>query len=586
MKLFTNSYIDHYGFVNTFKDQNYIISYLHPKNPYRSLIICYEVGLGKTYASACLAHIYLTEGYKVLYLSNSLNSINNFKVEYNKVILDSRFKSLEKNINLMTFTKFYRLKEIGNYGLVILDEAHNLRENAIRYKIVKDKLDLMINSKLLIISATPMIDSVDELDSILNLASEKTKIIFSSNKMDNNLKINYIGELIIENNDTERLFLSKMKGLQLEDYRKALKSDNDTVYTNTRQASISYNNNFNPKISLDEQSSKVDKLIETLEDGKLTLIFCFYVARGINFVAKALENIGYSKWNTLSTTKNYAIIDGKTTAKESEEILNTFNSIANTNGKHIQVLIGSSVLSESVTLYRVRKLHILSPFWNYGQIEQSIGRAIRIGSHDGLIDKTIDIYLHASYSDFKDGKYIGKDIDMWNIANEKKIKINKRLNQEKEANDLIKSEWEDKFDVPIPDGKLIIKYNEWIWDLSKCFDHNKFKISWCKIYLDNAIGYNTKEKLKIIGNPPSYIKINKPLEDGYTIWRSCIDDKLRISYIDKSVNKFTKRGRLLTNVNTEKLSKELFCKSSISDIIDTLKKNNRYFDKQIEYDLQ
>lgn len=128
MKLFTNSYIDHYGFVNTFKDQNYIISYLHPKNPYRSLIICYEVGLGKTYASACLAHIYLTEGYKVLYLSNSLNSINNFKVEYNKVILDSRFKSLEKNINLMTFTKFYRLKEIGNYGLVILDEAHNLRK--------------------------------------------------------------------------------------------------------------------------------------------------------------------------------------------------------------------------------------------------------------------------------------------------------------------------------------------------------------------------------------------------------------------------------------------------------------------------
>lgn len=45
---------------------------------------------------------------------------------------------------------------------------------------------------------------------------------------------------------------------------------------------------------------------------------------------------------------------------------------------------------------------------------------------------------------------------MWNIANEKKIKINKRLNEEK-----------------------------------------------CKIYLDNAVGYNTKDKLKIIGNPPS-----------------------------------------------------------------------------------
>lgn len=580
LNLFTNSNfrLEQYGFVNTFQNQNYILSYMHPLNPYRSLITCFEVGLGKTYAAACLCHLYLIFGYKVLYLSNSLASLSNFKKEYNKVIMDSRLNSLEHNIDYLTFSKFYnqekRNVEMTNYGLIIIDEVHNLRESAIRYNVIKSRLDKLLNSKLLIITATPMIDSSNELDSIVQLTNEKSKIVFSENKTDNTIIKEYVGIKI----SNEVLFLSKMKGKQLEDYNNSL-NNNDTVFTNTRQASITYNGKYNKNIPLDEQSSKIAKFIDSIKEGELTVVFCFYIKRGINFLCDVLDNFGYTKWNPLSTGKTYAVIDGRTTDKEVNEILNTFNSIANINGDKIHILIGSSVLSESITLYRISHLHILSPFWNYGQIEQSIGRAIRIGSHEGMKKKHIKIYLHAAYSE---KGYKGKDIDIWKIAYQKKIEIDRKL-KELKAENIIDYQYLGNLEIPEVDNNLVIRIKEWVWDLRNCFDTNKFKISWCNVYYENAVGYNTKNNTKILGKVPDYIKINIPNKEGYTIWRSCIDNKLRLSFIDGDLNKFSKRGKLVENINIKEIANKLNCEASLFDIIRTLKKQNRYFDKQIEY---
>lgn len=583
MNILDYEFVEHYGLINTFKQQNYILSYLHPDNPYRSLIICYEVGLGKTYASACLAQFYLMDGYKVLYLSNSLNSISNFKLEYNKVINDSRITNLSKNIDYMSFTKIFRNKCEDKYGLIIIDEVHNLRENAVRYAFIKDILDELINTKLLIMTATPMIDSSDELDSIMKLSGEDDcKILFSYNELIKDIKVDYIGNKI--NNET--LFISIMKGIQLKKYKESLENDKNCVYTNTRQTSISYSSKFDPSIPLEEQSSKIYEFIKTLNKDKLTVVFCFYIERGIDFLASVLEHYGYKKWDSLYTGKTYAIIDGRSSGHRNEEILNTFNSINNQSGKLIHVLIGSSVLSESITLFRVRELHILSPFWNYGQIEQSIGRVIRFGSHNGLKIKQVNIYLHAAC---EDDNFNGKDVDMWNIAYDKRDKINHRLIKERKENKLdYNLIYSDNFIFPEVDNKFVFKVNEWIWDFTECFEHNKFKISWCRIKIENIVGYDLLNKIKIIGTQPNGLKINKPLDNGYTIWRSCIDDKLRISYMDNKLNKFKKRGKILSNVKSdeiENISKDLSCLNTLEDIIKVLKNNNRYFDKQIEYDL-
>ena len=45
------------------------------------------------------------------------------------------------------------------------------------------------------------------------------------------------------------------------------------------------------------------------------------------------------------------------------------------------VLIGSTEISEGLTINEIRQVHILDPWWNISRIEQVIGRAIRIGNH-------------------------------------------------------------------------------------------------------------------------------------------------------------------------------------------------------------
>nr|CAC08224.1 putative helicase [Schwanniomyces etchellsii] len=581
MDILHYSFLDRYGLITTFEEQNHILSYLHPENPYKSLIVCYKVGVGKTYASALLAHIYLVEGFSVLYLSNSLNSIATFKQEYKKALMDSRVKSLIHNIDFMTFTKIFNNGCKDKYGLIIIDEVHNLRENANRYNKIKSILKYLKYPKILIMTATPMIDDTNELDSIIKLSGEENpKILFSKKSNDNDINIKYIGNKI----NGETLYTSVMKGIQLENYKKSLLSNNNYVYTNTRQSSISSSSYYDPNIPLKEQSSKIYRFMQELDYKSTTVVFCFYVKRGIDFLVSVLNHYGYKPWNINSKGKTYAVIDGNSTSSYTEEVLKAFNSIANYNGSIINILIGSSVLSESVTLFRVKHLHILSPFWNYGQIEQSIGRATRYGSHYGSKNNELNIYLHAAC----ENDYLeGKDIDMWKISHEKKNKINERLKQEMDTHKINVTD-HPNFIYPEPDDKLIFRVGNTIWDLTNCFDHNVFKISWCNISYENVVGYNLDKKIKIIGSKPNGLKINFPLPNGYTIWRSCIDDKLRISYISNIKKKYNKRGKIFSNMNFNEIkiiSKDLGCLPNSKEIINTLKSQNRYFDKQIEYDI-
>ena len=63
-------------------------------------------------------------------------------------------------------------------------------------------------------------------------------------------------------------------------------------------------------------------------------------------------------------------------------MIRAFNRPENYDGSHIQIAITSDVISEGITLKDVMNVHILTPWWNYGKIEQTIGRAKRLNSHE------------------------------------------------------------------------------------------------------------------------------------------------------------------------------------------------------------
>lgn len=81
------------------------------------------------------------------------------------------------------------------------------------------------------------------------------------------------------------------------------------------------------------------------------------------------------------------------TGKSSEEALeslpeeskhaidNVFNNINNIDGKDIKFILGSKVINEGISMSNVGEVHILDVYFNFGRVDQVVGRAIRRCSH-------------------------------------------------------------------------------------------------------------------------------------------------------------------------------------------------------------
>jgi len=82
------------------------------------------------------------------------------------------------------------------------------------------------------------------------------------------------------------------------------------------------------------------------------------------------------------------------------ELIDFFNRDENVLGEYIQVVIGTKQTKEGITLKNIRQIHIVQPDWNYADISQAIGRGIRVGSHNALVEKigqvNVKIFQHCA----------------------------------------------------------------------------------------------------------------------------------------------------------------------------------------------
>jgi hypothetical protein len=69
-------------------------------------------------------------------------------------------------------------------------------------------------------------------------------------------------------------------------------------------------------------------------------------------------------------------------------IKNVFNTLENKDGKHIKFVLGSRVMNEGISLRNASEVHILDAYFNFGRIDQVVGRAIRHCSHYKLMSET------------------------------------------------------------------------------------------------------------------------------------------------------------------------------------------------------
>lgn len=187
---------------------------------------------------------------------------------------------------------------------------------------------------------------------------------------------------------------------------------------------------------LRKYSVKYAELIEKLldpEDNSTHFIYIKLVkGSGAILFSKILEIFGFAetKGKTMDKkfdNKRFSIITNETTTDtENLNILKVFNDPKNYDGKNIKFIIGSKMISEGITLKNVQNIHILTPSWNFSEIDQAIARGYRLFSHSVLesmgFDVIVKIYLYCSLPLESD---ISKSIDyqMYKTSEDKDLSI-------------------------------------------------------------------------------------------------------------------------------------------------------------------
>lgn len=275
----------------------------------------------------------------------------------------------------------------------------------------------------------------------------------------------FVGTL---NNGMEYFITDKiqMGEFQSENYDRAIRLDTggkEGVFNNSRQASLlvfpdgSWGKDGFKKYILDEKKKDLlrDKVIHTYKLGKefadlfrgknyendedreeMLSIISLYSVKYATIIRSILKNsdknafvyidlvtgsgcivfslllrlFGFSaaKGGETTSGRRYGLLTGETsTDPQIREITRTFNDPANRNGARIQVIIGSSKVSEGLSFKNVQMIHVGTPHWNYSETEQAIARGVRLFSHRDLgSNVTVKIfqYLAEGNSDSIDSR--------------------------------------------------------------------------------------------------------------------------------------------------------------------------------------
>ena len=184
--------------------------------------------------------------------------------------------------------------------------------------------------------------------------------------------------------------------------------------------------------ALQTYSPKFLNILENLLDPThkgLHLIYSqFRTLEGIGILKLVLEANGFTRFRIKEVGKGnwvldipeenrgkpmFALYTGTESAEEKEVIRNVFNgtwkfvptglveqmsaiSSNNLYGEIIKVLMITASGAEGISLRNVRYVHITEPYWHPVRMQQVIGRARRICSHQDLpeLERTVDVFLY------------------------------------------------------------------------------------------------------------------------------------------------------------------------------------------------
>jgi hypothetical protein len=227
----------------------------------------------------------------------------------------------------------------------------------------------------------------------------------------------------------------------------------------------------------------MNNIQDPANDGLHLVYSQFRTYEGIEIFSRILSANGFARFKVKSVSRRwtidiapedmgkpkYALYTGTEDAEEREILRNIYNgswknvpksisdvlvpkSDTNNMGQHIKVLMITAAGSEGINLFNTRFVHLIDPYWNNVRLEQVVGRARRICSHQSLPfeKQTVSVFLYLSvltkeqYSSSKelmhydvskmnDKRYMSSDETLYEIACIKEMLNTKILHAVKEA---------------------------------------------------------------------------------------------------------------------------------------------------------
>ena len=318
--------------------------------------------------------------------------------------------------------KKIRSESLFDSCVVMVDEGHLLVQSGVwansnqekNVKNLAEELKLSKNTKLALLTATPVVNKREDAIKLMNIVQAKETEAFLPGYI--SWFMSRVGS-VFATTDPEgvlpHLIEVPLLGKNFEDYKKRAiavrkgKAETNGLYTAEHMAAAqasrhkSLLGNGSPGF---EVATKLDKIAtDVKESGKKTCVM-IHKSNGLFLLEELMKAKGI---NVVSCAAPSSGENAKKVSEVSSKKIRKFNDVENKRGENIQcIILDSAEFSEGVSLQNVRQLILADlgeglkePSW--GRVKQRIGRALRFCSHARLpeSERLLEVYLYISTFD-------------------------------------------------------------------------------------------------------------------------------------------------------------------------------------------
>ena len=200
----------------------------------------------------------------------------------------------------------------------------------------------------------------------------------------------------------------------LNDRREEDKKKGYTILEDIKKFQQTYAGNYAEFVEKEKQKSSLFEALYLCSSKMLNIVFNilrspgpvlvysnYVLMEGIQIFKIYLKYFGFSGYTDMKSGVDefrYSEYHGGIDARDRKVVIETFNHPDNKYGKICKVIMISPAGSEGISLYNVRQVHIMEPYWHETRILQMIGRAIRMCSHKDLQlkERHVDVFRYKS----------------------------------------------------------------------------------------------------------------------------------------------------------------------------------------------